>query len=91
MQPLLRVRTKPFSEKICPRCGNHLGPEDFAPTKSWFYPDGVLPICDECCAQYGSRPFTDFLDKVMSFQEYKEASDKAAAGFQYAGIGRNTH
>ena len=52
MQPLLRVRTKTFSEKICPRCGNHLGPEDFAPTKSWFYPDGVLPICDECCAQY---------------------------------------
>ena len=52
MQPLLRVRTKTFSEKICARCGNHLGPEDFAPTKSWLYPDGVLPICDECCAGY---------------------------------------
>ena len=43
-------------------------------------------IFEESCAQYGDRPFTDFLDKVMSFRDYKEASDKAAAGFQKLGV-----
>ncbi len=43
-------------------------------------------IFEESCAQYGNRPFTDFLDKVMSFRDYKEASDKAAAGFQKLGV-----
>ncbi len=46
----------------------------------------IHQIFDESCAQYGSRPFTDFLDKVMSFQEYKDASVKAAAGFQKLGV-----
>ena len=46
----------------------------------------IHQIFDESCAQYGSRPFTDFLDKIMSFQEYKDASDKAAAGFQKLGV-----
>ena len=44
-------------------------------------------IFEESCAQYGDRPFTDFLDKVMTFRDYKEASDKAAAGFQKLGVG----
>ena len=43
-------------------------------------------IFEESCAQYGDRPFTDFLDKVMTFRDYKEASDKAAAGFQKLGV-----
>ena len=37
---------------------------------------------EESCARYGDRPFTDFLDKVMTFRDYKEASDRAAAGFR---------
>ncbi len=43
-------------------------------------------IFEDSCAQFGDRPFTDFLDKVMSFRDYKEASDKAAAGFQKLGV-----
>ena len=43
-------------------------------------------IFEESCAQYDDRPFTDFLDKVMTFRDYKEASDKAAAGFQKLGV-----
>ena len=43
-------------------------------------------IFEDSCAQYGTRPFTDFLDKVMTFRDYKEASDKAAAGFQKLGV-----
>src|SRR5207237_6256119 len=42
----------------------------------------IHQIFEESCAQFGDRPFTDFLDKVMTFRDYKEASDKAAAGFQ---------
>ena len=26
---------------------------------------------EESCARYGDRPFTDFLDKVMTFRDYK--------------------
>jgi long-chain acyl-CoA synthetase len=46
----------------------------------------IHQIFEESCAQYGDRPFTDFLDKVMTFRDYKEASDKAAAGFQKLGV-----
>src|SRR5713226_8471781 len=46
----------------------------------------IHQIFDESCAQFGDRPFTDFLDKVMTFRDYKEASDKAAAGFQKLGV-----
>ena len=39
----------------------------------------IHQIFEESCAQYAARPFTDFLDKVMTFGDYKEASDRAAA------------
>ena len=39
---------------------------------------------DESCAKYAERPLTDFLDKVTTFREYKDASDRAAAGIQLA-------
>lgn len=51
MQPDIKKKKALFSEKICGRCKNHLGPEDFAPTKSFLYPDGTIPLCDECVAQ----------------------------------------
>jgi len=47
----------------------------------------IHQIFEESCAQYADRPFTDFLDKIMSFRDYKEASDHAAAGFQKLGVG----
>src|SRR5665213_1690379 len=46
----------------------------------------IHQIFEESCAQYGERPFTDFLDKVMTFADYREASDHAAAGFQKLGV-----
>jgi long-chain acyl-CoA synthetase len=48
----------------------------------------IHQIFEESCAQYADRPFTDFLDKVMTFRDYKEASDRAAAGFQKLASGR---
>ena len=47
----------------------------------------IHQIFEESCAQYADRPFTDFLDKVMTFADYKKASDHAAAGFQKLGVG----
>ena len=47
----------------------------------------IHQIFEESCAQYADRPFTDFLDKVMSFADYKRATDHAAAGFQKLGVG----
>ena len=46
----------------------------------------LYQLFEDACAQYGDRPFTDFLDKVMTFRDYKEASDRAAAGFQKLGV-----
>lgn len=43
-------------------------------------------IFEESCAQYGDRPFTDFLDKITTFAEYKSLTDRAAAGFQKLGV-----
>jgi hypothetical protein len=37
-----------FVLKSCSHCGQSSGSESFAPTKSLFYPDGVIPICNSC-------------------------------------------
>ena len=34
--------------KKCSICGQSLGVDSFAPTKSLFYPDGAIPICNDC-------------------------------------------
>ena len=44
-------------------------------------------IFEESCAKYADRPFTDFLDRIMTFRDYKRASDRAAAGLQKLGVG----
>jgi long-chain acyl-CoA synthetase len=51
----------------------------------------IHEVFEESCAQYGDKPFTDFLDKVMSFRDYKQASDRAAAGFQKLGVKPGVH
>lgn len=37
-----------FMLKTCSKCGQSFGSEGFAPTKSLFYADKVLPICNDC-------------------------------------------
>jgi len=36
--------------KQCDCCKGNFGPESFAPTKSKFYSDHVIPLCDDCIA-----------------------------------------
>ena len=34
--------------KTCARCKENQSVSNFIPTKSWFYPDGYLPVCADC-------------------------------------------
>ena len=37
-----------FKPRICPNCGRTLGLMSYSPTKSKFFPDGRLTICNDC-------------------------------------------
>lgn len=50
----------------CVHCGGSFGEEGFAPTRSIFYPEGVIPICNDCIdkmidAEGGDWQFVDKL------------------------------
>ena len=51
LQPNI-ARKRNFALKQCNRCGAALTPDAFAPTKSIFYSDGALPICNSCISDY---------------------------------------
>lgn len=51
LQPNI-ARRRNFALKQCNRCGGTLSSDAFAPTKSIFYPDGSLPICNSCIESY---------------------------------------
>ena len=51
LQPNI-ARKRNFALKQCNRCGAALTPDAFAPTKSIFYADGALPICNSCISDY---------------------------------------
>ena len=46
LQP--NIRKKRFALKTCVCCGQMFGEEGFAPTKSLFFPDGTITICNDC-------------------------------------------
>lgn len=47
LAPNIQKKAK-FTLKKCSICGGSFGPESFAPTKSLFYVDGAIPICNDC-------------------------------------------
>jgi hypothetical protein len=51
LQPNI-ARRRSFALKQCNKCGGSFTPESFAPTKSAFYADGALPICNSCIEDY---------------------------------------
>lgn len=51
LQPQI-ARRRNFALKQCNRCGGSFTPDAFAPTKSIFYSDGSLPICNSCIETY---------------------------------------
>lgn len=46
------ARRRGFAVKTCNICGQMLTPSAFAPTKSIFYKDASLPICNGCVKSY---------------------------------------
>lgn len=42
------MKKKPFTLKSCCQCHQTFGEEGFAPTKSLFFPDGTIPMCNDC-------------------------------------------
>lgn len=65
------VRKKTFLMKTCNRCGQQKGPEDYAETKSYFYPDGHLPICNQCVNEYLDEHGWDwkYVDKICQYAD----------------------
>ena len=47
LQPNIKKK-KAFTLKPCCTCGQMFGEEGFAPTKSPFFADGVIPMCNDC-------------------------------------------
>ena len=52
MQPNIPKRPRAFTSKVCNKCGCDRPPEFYVKTRSWFYPDGYLPICNSCIERY---------------------------------------
>lgn len=72
MRPQIAKPRNNFFLRTCTRCGASFGPEGFSKTKSLFYPDGYLPICNDC------------IKKLLSDYEYSwEIVDKIC---QYADL-----
>ena len=42
------IKKKKLTFKPCACCGQSYGEEGFAPTKSLFFPDGTITLCNDC-------------------------------------------
>lgn len=51
LTPNIQKKKKNFLLKECSHCAGSFGVEGFAPTRSIFYADGVIPICNDCVDQ----------------------------------------
>lgn len=46
------IRQRPVGIRQCIKCGELMGKDQYAYSKSVFFPDQVLPICNNCVKQY---------------------------------------
>lgn len=78
--------------KDCVHCGGSFGPEGFAPTRSIFYPDGVIPICNDCIdklidAEGGDWQFVDKLCQMADIpfvpKEWEKIVEMNSSGAFY--------
>lgn len=65
IQPPIK-KTREFITKDCGICHKSAGPESFTKIKSIYYPDGFLPICNDCIKHLLiEKNFNwDFIDKL---------------------------
>ena len=66
LTPNIQKKKKSFLLKDCSHCAGSFGVEGFAPTRSIFYPDGVIPICNDCIDQLirEHEGDWDFIDQI---------------------------
>ena len=85
-------RKKKFMLKTCAHCAGSFGEEGFAPTKSIFYPDGVIPICNDCIdkmvqAENGDWGMVDKLCQMSDIpfipREWQKVADMNPVGAFY--------
>ena len=85
-------RRKKFMLKTCAHCAGSFGEEGFAPTKSIFYPDGVIPICNDCIdkmvqAENGDWGMVDKLCQMSDIpfipREWQKVADMNPVGAFY--------
>lgn len=71
MKPNIPKQRKPFILKTCSRCNGSFGPDAFSETKSFFYKDGYLPICNSCIEEYLVENNFDWeaVDKVCQYAD----------------------
>ena len=78
--------------KDCAHCAGSFGPENFAVTKSMFYPEGVIPICNNCIDKMIDENGGDwqFIDKLCQMsdipfipKEWQNIADMNAANAFY--------
>ena len=70
LQPNI-ARKRNFALKQCPKCGATQTPDAFAPTKSIFYADASLPICNSCIEDFLSEHDYDwkYVDKICQWAD----------------------
>lgn len=97
LSPNIQKKKRSFLLKDCSHCGGSFGVEGFAPTKSIFYPDGVIPICNDCIdkmidEQGGSWDFVDTLCQMSNIpfvpKEWEKISlmNQTGAFYKYSQI-----
>ena len=78
--------------KDCVHCAGSFGTEGFAPTRSIFYPDGVIPICNDCIdkmiqQEEGNWTFVDKLCQMADIpfipKEWQNIAEMNAVGAFY--------
>lgn len=71
MKPNIPKQRKSFILKTCSRCNGSFGPDAFSETKSFFYKDGYLPICNSCIEEYLVENNFDWeaVDKVCQYAD----------------------
>ena len=70
--------TKDFSVKQCEWCKEFYGSENFSKTKSIFFADGYLPICNSCLKKYlKERNFSwSVVNKICQYTDIPFVPDK---------------
>ena len=70
LHPNIQRKSKFFLKECC-RCGSSFSEEGFAPTKSLFYPDGVITICNDCIDKMIDEHGGDwsFVDKLCQMAD----------------------